>query len=132
MPDPVEPAPDADVIEYPWSEASGAVTELDNAAAELDAQLVARAEMYPNLDEWEGGYHDDFVQTYDSLVSRASWIAETLNSVATAIVTGAEDAAADQFTANNQAAERAEEAAELQAMAAAETAEPTQGVGRPY
>jgi uncharacterized protein YukE len=130
MPDPVEPAPGAEVVEFPWSEASSAVAELDSAATELDNQGLSRASLYPSLDEWEGQYRDDFDETYDSLMSTASGIVETLNSVAAAIVTGAEDAAADQFTANNLAAERAEEAAALQAMAATETTEPASGLGR--
>jgi uncharacterized protein YukE len=129
MPEPVEPAPDAEIVEYPWAEASSAVAELDLTATELDNQIVGRGGMYPTLDEWQGGYHDDFVETYDSLMSRASGIVETLSSVATAIVDGADDAAADQFTANNQAAERAEEAAALQATTTA-TTQPVSGHGQ--
>jgi uncharacterized protein YukE len=132
MPEPVDPAPGAEVVEFPWSEASSAVTKLDSASTELENQVTFREAMYPSLDEWEGDHHDDFVETYDSLMSRAAGIVETLGSVATAIVGGAEDAAADQVTANNLAAERAEEAAALEVMAAADAAEPAPGLGRYY
>lgn len=101
LPAQVAPAAGAEVVEFPWSRASSALAQLDLAATELGNQLTARGGMTPSLVDWEGGYRDDFDETYEAIMDTASGLVETLNSVASAIVSGAEDAVADQTSANN-------------------------------
>jgi uncharacterized protein YukE len=117
LPDPVAPTSGAEVVDFPWAAVSGAIAELDAAATELANQLSSRSLLHATLVDWEGRYREDFDETYESLVTRAEGIVETLGSVAGAVVGGAEDAVADQTSAN-QVAER--EAAEREARAQAE------------
>lgn len=115
LPDPVAAAPGATVVDFPWAAAGAAIAQLDAAATELANQLTGRAEMHPRLTDWQGRHRHDFGETYEDLVTRAEGIIETLNSVASAVVDGADDAVADQSTAN-RTAER--EAADERAAAA--------------
>jgi uncharacterized protein YukE len=126
LPDPVAPASGAEVVDFPRAAASGAIAELDAAATELANQLSGRALLHPSLVDWEGRHREDFDATYEALMSQAEGIVETLGSVASAIVGGAEDAAADQTTANQVAEREATEhqAAVRQAEAAAATVPP--------
>jgi hypothetical protein len=120
MPAPVEPAPGAEVVEFPWDAAASAVGALHEAAATLRGQLDSRAALLPTIVDWEGSYRDDFDAAYTRLTATASGLAETLASRAGSVISAAETAAAQQM-ANNTAAE--------EAAAAEATATTTGGAG---
>jgi uncharacterized protein YukE len=103
LPEPVTAVPGATVVDFPWSQASSALAALDQAANALNGQLGERADMQARLADWRGRYRDEFDETYDQLVSRASGIADSLIGLASSIVTGAEDAVSAQLAENGRA-----------------------------
>jgi hypothetical protein len=126
MPAPVVAEPGADIVPFPWAEATSAMAALHAAAATLRGQLDARSLLLPTIVDWEGSYRDDFDTAHTRLTTTAAGLAETLASRAGSIVSAAESAAAQQ-AANNTAA--AEERAAQEARAEQEAAEAGQPQG---
>jgi uncharacterized protein YukE len=90
MPAKVEAVAGATVADFPWAAAAAAVTALNAAASTLGTQLETRASMLPTLVDWEGTYRDEFDGANARITSTASGLKETLASVASSIVSGAE------------------------------------------
>lgn len=106
MPARVEAVDGAVVVDFPWEAASSAVAELDAASATLDSQLGTRADMVGTLEDWAGAYRDEFDDAHSRTTSTAGGLKETLATLASSIVAGAEDANQQQRTNNWQAENR--------------------------
>jgi uncharacterized protein YukE len=104
MPVRVEPIEGAVRVDYPWSAATTAVGALNDAVSTLDTQLATRAEMLPLVDEWEGAYGTEFNQKQWLLEQTGIGLKEGLTTLASSIVTGAEDANTQQRQNNDRAA----------------------------
>lgn len=106
MPARVEAVENAIVVDFPWGAATSAVAALNAASAELDSQLGARAGMVGTLAEWQGAFRTEFDEAYHRISSTAGGVKESLASLASSIVGGAEDANEEQRQ-NNARAEQA-------------------------
>lgn len=103
MPARVDAIDGAVVVDFPWEAATSAMAELDAASATLDSQLGTRADMAGTLDAWLGTYRDEFDDADGRMTSTASGLRESLATLASSIVGGAEDANEQQRAANWQA-----------------------------
>jgi uncharacterized protein YukE len=103
MPAQVQPVDGAEVVDFPWASASSAVSALNAASSTLGSQLGARPGMLDTLNDWVGSYRDEFDPAYRRISSTASGLKETMATLASNIVSGAEDANARQSTLNRQA-----------------------------
>ncbi|MGH9228603.1 MAG: hypothetical protein ACRD07_07680 [Acidimicrobiales bacterium] len=105
MPAKVEAVAGATVAQFPWAAAASAVAALNAAATTLGTQLESRATMLLTLTDWVGAYRDEFDGTYGRLTGTASGLKETLATLASSIVSGAEDANQAQRGYNQAALE---------------------------
>lgn len=105
MPAKVEAVAGATVVDFPWADAAAAVTALNTAASTLGAQLDSRTTMLPTIVDWEGTYRDDFDRAYGRITGTASGLKETLVTLASSIVSGAEGANQAQRRYNQAALE---------------------------
>jgi uncharacterized protein YukE len=105
MPTKVEAVAGATVADFPWSAAAAAVTALNAASSTLGTQLESRATMLPTLVDWVGTYRDEFDSANGRITGTASGLKETLATLASSIVSGAEDANQAQRTYNQAALE---------------------------
>ena len=103
MPARVEPIEGAVRVDYPWAAATTAVSALNDVASTLESQLGQRADMLPQLGEWEGAYHVDFSTKRWLLEFDGTGLKENALSLASSIVSGAEDANAQQRQNNERA-----------------------------
>jgi uncharacterized protein YukE len=92
MPARVEAVAGATVAEFPWAGAAAAVTALNTAASTLGDQLDARSTMLPTIVDWEGTYREEFDGAYARISGTAAGLKETLATLASSIVSGAESA----------------------------------------
>jgi hypothetical protein len=106
LPQPVVPVDGADAVDFPWGAAAAAVAALEAAKSRLDSQLQLRAEMRPALTEWEGAFRDDYDAGSSRLTAVAAELSRILATRISSIVSGAEDANAQQHN-NNLMAESA-------------------------
>lgn len=105
LPARVEAVEGALVVEFPWAAAATAVAALDAASSTLESQLGARPGMIGTLDDWVGTYRDEFDEAHQRITSTASGLKGTLATLASSIVTGAENANQEQRQ-NNLRVER--------------------------
>jgi uncharacterized protein YukE len=105
MPARVEAVAGATVAEFPWASAAAAVAALNTAASTLGTQLDTRSTMLPTIVDWEGAYRREFDGAYARITGTASGLKETLATLASSIVSGAEDANQAQRTYNQAALE---------------------------
>ncbi|MGH9110881.1 MAG: hypothetical protein ACRDZN_01040 [Acidimicrobiales bacterium] len=105
MPTKVEAVTGAIVVDFPWTAASAAVTALQQASSTLGTQLESRATMLPTIVDWAGTYRDEFDRAYHRLTTTAASLKETLTSLGSSIVSGAEDANQRQRAYNTAALE---------------------------
>jgi uncharacterized protein YukE len=105
MPAKVEAVAGATVADFPWADAAAAVTALDTAARSLGTQLDSRSTMLPTIVDWVGTYRDEFDRAYGRITGTASGLKETLATLASSIVSGAEGANHAQRTYNQAALE---------------------------
>jgi len=91
----------AEVVQFPWIEATAAVAAVNSAVAALAAQREARASMAGGLSEWAGGYRAEFDGAFGDVTAVASGLEETLAVRVGAIVDGAEAANEAQTRANS-------------------------------
>jgi uncharacterized protein YukE len=105
MPAKVEAVAGAAVADFPWAAAVSAVSALNAAATILGTQLDSRATMLPTLSNWVGAYRDEFDSAYGRITSTASGLKETLATLASSIVSGAEAANLAQRSYNQAALE---------------------------
>jgi hypothetical protein len=103
MPVRVQPVAGAVVVDFPWSEASTAVTALNDAVTALGTQLEARATLAPTIVDWAGTYRNEFNGADNRLTTTATGLRETLAAVASWIVGGAESANQAQRDRNTEA-----------------------------
>lgn len=103
MPAKVDAVAGATVVDFPWSAATAAVTALNQAASTLGSQLEARATMLPTIVDWVGSFRDEFDGAYSRITGTGSGLRETLQTLASSIVSGAEDANQQQRTYNTAA-----------------------------
>jgi uncharacterized protein YukE len=101
----VEAVAGATVAEFPWADAAAAVAALNAAASILGTQLDTRSTMLPTIVDWEGAYRREFDGAYARITGTASGLKETLATLASSIVSGAEDANQAQRTYNQAALE---------------------------
>lgn len=101
----------AEVVDFPWDDATAAVQALDAAANELSAQIETRGEMRQTITDWQGAYRDEHDDEHSSLATSLWGLVGTLVFRGGAIVGGAEDAAAQQLLNNTAAVQAREEAA---------------------
>jgi uncharacterized protein YukE len=106
MPARVQPVENAVVVNYPWDAATSAVAALNAAASTLDSQLGTRAGMVGTLTDWIGTFRTDFDEAYQRISSTGTGLKDRLNTLASQIVSGAEDANEEQRQ-NNTRAEQA-------------------------
>lgn len=106
MPAKVEPVDGADEVDFPWTQATTAVTALNQAASTLGTQLETRTEMTPTLVDWTGTFRDQFDAAATRITTTASGLKETLTRVAFWIVGGAEAANQQQRTNNDAVADQ--------------------------
>ncbi|HYZ99420.1 MAG TPA: hypothetical protein VE575_11755 [Acidimicrobiales bacterium] len=111
MPARVAAVDGAVVVDFPWTAAASAVAALNAASSTLGSQLDARAGMLGTLEDWEGTYRREFNGTHGRLTSTASGLKESLATLASSIVTGAENANQQQRVNNTLAEEREAEPA---------------------
>jgi uncharacterized protein YukE len=95
----------APVADFPWADAAAAVAALNTAARTLGAQLDSRSTMLPTIVDWAGTYRDEFDRAYGRITGTASGLKETLATLASSIVSGAEDANQAQRSLNQAALE---------------------------
>ncbi|HEY8524315.1 MAG TPA: hypothetical protein VIL48_05085 [Acidimicrobiales bacterium] len=100
LPERVQPVENAIVVDFPWEAAGSAISAINAAVSELESQLGARPGMIETLSDWEGAFRDEFDDAHSRIMSSASGIKEALASLASSIVTGAENANAEQRTNN--------------------------------
>jgi uncharacterized protein YukE len=105
MPARVEAVAGATVADFPWAAAAAAVTALSTAASTLGTQLDSRSTMLPTIVDWAGTYRDEFDRTYGRITGTASGLKETLATLASSIVSGAETANQAQRSYNQAALE---------------------------
>jgi uncharacterized protein YukE len=105
MPARVEAVAGATVAEFPWADAAAAVTALNSAASTLGTQLDSRSRMLPSIVDWEGAYRHEFDGAYARITGTASGLKETLATLASSIVSGAEGANQAQRSYNQAALE---------------------------
>ena len=105
MPAKVEAVAGATVVDFPWAAAAAAVTALNAAASTLGTQLDSRATMLPTIADWEGTYRAEFDGAYGRIAATASGLRETLTTLASSIVSGADDANQAQRRHNQAALE---------------------------
>ncbi|MGH9288222.1 MAG: hypothetical protein ACRD0V_08040 [Acidimicrobiales bacterium] len=105
MPAKVEAVAGATVVDFPWVDAAAAVTVLNTAASTLGTQLDSRTTMLPTIVDWEGAYRDEFDRAYGRITGTASGLKETLATLASSIVSGAEVANQAQRRYNQAAME---------------------------
>jgi uncharacterized protein YukE len=103
MPARVQPVDNAVVVNFPWAKATSAVAALHAAASTLDGQLGTRAGMAGTLSEWVGTFRTDFDEAYQRITSTGSGLKERLSTLASQIVSGAEDANEEQRQNNSRA-----------------------------
>lgn len=103
MPTRVEAVPDAVVVDFPWAAATTAVAALTAASSTLGSQLESRPAMVATLTDWVGSFRDEFDSAYQRISSTGSGLKETLSTLASSIVTGAEDANQEQRDNNTRA-----------------------------
>ena len=106
MPARVQPVSGATVVDFPWADATAAVTALNEAASTLGSQLEARATMKPSIVDWVGTYRDEFDRADGRLTSTATGLRESLAATASWIVGGAESANQQQRIYNHEAEQR--------------------------
>lgn len=92
MPARVEAVAGATVADFPWAAAAAAVTALNAAASTLGTQLESRSTMLPTIVDWMGTYRDEFDRAYGRITGTAAGLKETLTTLASSIVSGAEGA----------------------------------------
>lgn len=100
MPARTEPVDGAMVVDFPWDAATAAVNALNDAVSTLDSQLGARPGMVDTLSDWRGQFRDEFDDAHQRITSTASGLKETLASLASSIVSGAESANGEQSQNN--------------------------------
>jgi uncharacterized protein YukE len=105
MPARVEAVAGATVADFPWADAAAAVTALNTAASTVGTQLDSRSTMLPAIVDWVGTYRDEFDRAYGRITGTASGLKETLATLASSIVSGAEGANQAQRTYNQTALE---------------------------
>lgn len=105
MPARVDAVAGAIVVEFPWADAAAAVTALNSAASTLGTQLDSRSTMLPTIVDWEGAYRHEFDGAYARITGTASGLKETLATLASSIVSGAEGANQAQRSYNQAALE---------------------------
>ena len=105
MPAKVEAVAGATVVDFPWAAAAAAVTALNTASSTLGTQLDSRATMLPTIADWEGTYRAEFDSAYGRITATASGLRETLTTLASSIVSGADDANQAQHRYNQAALE---------------------------
>jgi hypothetical protein len=105
MPAKVEAVAGATVADFPWADAAAAVTALNTAASTLGTQLDSRSTMLPTIVDWVGTYRDEFDRACGRITGTASGLKETLATLASSIVSGAEGANQVQRTYNQAALE---------------------------
>lgn len=110
MPARVEAAPEAVVVDFPWAAATSAVDKLNTGSSLLGGQLDTRAGMVVMLADWAGRFRDDFEAATQRLTPTAVGLKERLATLASSIVSGAEDANQQQRV-NNARAESPQPAA---------------------
>jgi uncharacterized protein YukE len=105
MPARVEAVAGATVADFPWADAAAAVTALNTAASTVGTQLDSRSTMLPAIVDWVGTYRDEFDRAYGRITGTAAGLKETLATLASSIVSGAEGANQAQRTYNQAALE---------------------------
>jgi uncharacterized protein YukE len=105
MPARVEAVAGAAVADFPWADAAAAVTALNTAASTLGSQLDSRSTMLPTIVDWAGTYRNEFDRAYGRITGTAAGLKETLATLASAIVSGAEGANHAQRRYNQAALE---------------------------
>ncbi|MGH9192880.1 MAG: hypothetical protein ACRDZ0_10485 [Acidimicrobiales bacterium] len=105
MPARVEAVAGATVADFPWADAAAAVTALNTAASTVGTQLDSRSTMLPAIVDWVGTYRDEFDRAYGRITATAAGLKETLATLASSIVSGAEGANQAQRTYNQTALE---------------------------
>jgi uncharacterized protein YukE len=103
MPARVHAVENAVVVNYPWDAATSAVAALNAAASTLDSQLGARPGMVGTLSEWVGTFRTDFDEAYQRISSTGTGLKDRLSTLASQIVSGAEDANEEQRQNNTRA-----------------------------
>jgi uncharacterized protein YukE len=103
MPARVEAVENAVVVNYPWAAATSAVAALNAASSTLGEQLGTRAGMGGTLSDWVGTFRTDFDEAYQRITSTGSGLKERLSTLASQIVSGAEDANEEQRQNNYRA-----------------------------
>jgi uncharacterized protein YukE len=103
MPARVQPVERAVVVDYPWDAATSAVAALNAAASTLDSQLGTRAGMAGTLSDWVGTFRTDFDEAYQRITSTGVGLKDRLTTLASQIVSGAEDANEEQRQNNTRA-----------------------------
>lgn len=105
MPGRLEAVSGAEVVEFPWSEASAVLAAVADAATTLSSSLESRATMWESISDWEGTFRQDFDETYLRLTGAATNLVERGPGRAQSIVTAADDVNADQSRLNEAAEE---------------------------
>jgi uncharacterized protein YukE len=105
MPARVEAVAGATVADFPWGAAAAAVAALNAAASTLGTQLESRSTMLPTIVDWAGTYRDEFDRGYGRITGTAAGLKETLATLASSIVSGAEGANQAQRRYNQAALE---------------------------
>jgi uncharacterized protein YukE len=105
MPARVEAVAGATVADFSWADAAAAVTALNTAASTVGTQLDSRSTMLPAIVDWVGTYRDEFDRAYGRITGTAAGLKETLATLASSIVSGAEGANQAQRTYNQTALE---------------------------
>lgn len=106
MPERVQPADGAEVVDFPWDDARTAVSAFDAAADKIHDQLGLRPDMRDTLDEWVGTYRNEFDDTDDRLMAYGDAAKDNLRVYAGAVVQGAESANAEQRRKNEECREQ--------------------------
>lgn len=109
LPARVEAVENAVVVDFPWDAATSAVSALNEASSTLGTQLGARPDMVATLAEWEGSFRNDFNEAHGRITSAGSGLKERMTTLASSIVSGAEDANEEQRQNNARAEERVTE-----------------------
>lgn len=102
MPARVQPVDGAEVVSFPWGEATNAVAAFNAAAATLGEQLGGRPAMVDTLVDWVGTYRDEFNAAYSRITSTGSGLRESLTRQAWQIVNWADDANQAQRANNDR------------------------------
>lgn len=106
MPARVEAAAGAEVVAFPWAEASSVLAAIADAATTLSSSLESRVAIWESISDWEGTFRQVFNETYLRLAGAAIDLVERAPGRAQSIVNAADDANTDQ-TGANEAAEAA-------------------------